>query len=155
MSTSAMISTSAAEEAAPCKTCEICQFSFGSVVHKPISCPNEECGFQSCISCLGKYIFQSSVSARCMKCKVVFEVEYLQKKTNKAFCAKLKAHESKVLLEAERKLLPDTMILVQKENKKKEKLEQAKELMLQIAKLKKERERILIEARGAVLVVIF
>jgi hypothetical protein len=90
-----------------------------------------------------------------MKCKVVFEVEYLQKKTNKAFCAKLKAHESKVLLEAERKLLPDTMILVQKENKKKEKLEQAKELMLQIAKLKKERERILIEARGAVLVVIF
>lgn len=87
--------------------CGICCEKFNKLSHKKIECPS--CEYMTCRSCTQKYILSTHDNPHCMKCKILWNREFID-----SFCTKyfrnteLRRHRENVLFTKEKMLMPQT-----------------------------------------------
>lgn len=86
--------------------CVICANSYNLKKRIKIKC--YLCGEECCKGCVDKYLFKSYTDVHCMFCKKIWNYRFIHEKMNKSFLYKLKQQQSKMLLDKEKYLLPET-----------------------------------------------
>jgi len=105
-----------------------------------VICP--KCSEEACITCYKKTMLSSTENAQCLfpGCRTYFTLEFLIKKFGSDFIWSNKAgnyrrHRENMLLEQQKVLLPDTQIIVERENK-------IKQYDIKMDRLKKEIQKL-------------
>ena len=117
-------------------TCDICCEEFNKSLNKKISCPIGNCDFESCKTCVRKYILSISSDPCCMKCKSQWNQIFVTENLNKSFMdGEYKEHRTKLLTDIEISKIPETMEYVENFSKIKKLEESKKELDIEIKDL--------------------
>jgi hypothetical protein len=87
--------------------CIICTNSYNNLI-KRIKIKCNICGEECCKSCVEEYLFKSYVDVHCMFCKNIWDYRFIYENMNNTFLNKLKYQQSKMLLDREKMLLPET-----------------------------------------------
>jgi len=91
--------------------CSICCEKFNLMEHKKVSC--NYCDLVCCRSCVQQYVTSITTDPHCMKCKNIWNREFIDSACTKVFRNRsLKIHRENVLLEREKCFLPDTQVIV-------------------------------------------
>ena len=94
--------------------CEICCERFNKSNHQSIKCCFADCEYTVCKACTRRYILETTADPHCMKCKKVWDQEFLVNNLNRSFCDKeYKHHRKNLLTEREISKLPETMQLAE------------------------------------------
>ena len=112
--------------------CSICCEKFNKSLNAMVKCPNSECGFDVCKSCVRTYLLGTTNDPHCMNCKVQWSEKFLVDNLNRSFVDNdYKKHRKTLLVDREISRTPDLMHLVEREKeidaKEKELLVVAKE----------------------------
>lgn len=74
------------------------------------------CDFQSCTTCVRRYLLDTDSDPHCMNCKEQWSRDFLDSSFPKTFVNKnLKSHRENILIDREKSLLPATQHLVERE----------------------------------------
>ena len=93
-----------------CKQCMVCCENFFGKTKKKVTCPKDGCNFDVCKECVRTYLLNSPQDPHCMNCRQGWTHEFLVENLNKSFVnGDYKNHKKKLLLEAEKARLPETM----------------------------------------------
>jgi len=108
-------------------TCVVCVEDYGKFVMingkkkktgNRVDCSNEECDFEACTKCVGKYLLESNKDPHCMHCDTHWSNNFMKKTFTKNFMKNdYKKHRENVLFEREQALMPSTTTIVEHENK--------------------------------------
>lgn len=80
-----------------------------------------KCNYSSCTHCTKRYLLESPNEARCMNCKHTWTRDFLVQNFTKIFINKdYRKHREEMLFEREKSFIPNTMIIINKENEIKE-----------------------------------
>ena len=94
--------------------CLVCCENFSGQTKKKIACPKDGCNFDVCKECVRTYLLGSLQDPHCMNCRQGWTHEFLTENLNKCFVnGDYKNHKKKLLLEAEKARLPETMALAE------------------------------------------
>lgn len=96
--------------------CDICCEKYNKSSRASITCIS--CNYLSCKTCVMTYLLGSDNDPHCMNCKIGWNQEFISSNTPKNFYnGKLRDHLSKIFLDKEKALLPETQPILEKENK--------------------------------------
>ena len=91
--------------------CSVCCEKFNKSNHLKVSC--NYCDYESCRSCIQRYLLDSTNDPHCMQCKNLWNREFIDSACTKSFRNKeLKNHRENILFERQKCFLPETQILV-------------------------------------------
>ena len=91
--------------------CSVCCEKFNKSTHLKVSC--NYCDYETCRSCIQRYLLDITNDPHCMQCKNVWNREFIDSACTKSFRNKeLKNHRENILFERQKCLLPDTQIFV-------------------------------------------
>ena len=94
------------------KVCDVCCENFNKTSRKKIECLY--CNFEACKTCCKKYILDSLNDPTCMKCKKLWNDEFLLNSISKTFLKdEYKIHREIVLFDREKSLMPATQEFVE------------------------------------------
>lgn len=117
--------------------CPICCDNFNSSTRSMITCPNAECNFECCKTCVRTYLLGSIQDPHCMNCKHGWDQQFLVENLNKSFVIKdYKEHRQKILLEREISKMPETVDAANRHKKSESNIKKANEIKKQIQGLK-------------------
>jgi hypothetical protein len=87
--------------------CPLCIESFNKSSRKKIEC--KFCNYSACLTCIKRYLLDSTLEATCMNCKVSWDFEYIRTIMPKIFLDKeYKIHRENMLVSLEESLMPET-----------------------------------------------
>ena len=90
--------------------CPICCEKYNQQLRSCISCPNAECSFTACKTCVRTYIMNSTSDPHCMNCRKTWDQDFIVLNLNRSFYENTyKTHRKKLLFEREQSKIPDTM----------------------------------------------
>jgi len=88
-------------------TCSVCCENFSKTTRKKVTCPF--CQFESCKTCLQKYILSISDNPHCMNCKNELDREFIDSSCTVRFRnVEYKTHLENILFEKEKARMPET-----------------------------------------------
>jgi hypothetical protein len=88
-------------------TCSVCCENFSKTTRKKVTCPF--CQFESCKTCLQKYILSISDNPHCMNCKNELDREFIDSSCTVRFRnVEYKTHLENILFEKEKVRMPET-----------------------------------------------
>ena len=88
-------------------TCSVCCENFSKTTRKKVTCPF--CQFESCKTCLQKYILSISDNPHCMNCKNFLDREFIDSSCTVRFRnVEYKTHLENILFEKEKARMPET-----------------------------------------------
>lgn len=88
-------------------TCSVCCENFSKTTRKKVTCPF--CQFESCKTCLQKYILSISDNPHCMSCKNELDREFIDSSCTVRFRnVEYKTHLENILFEKEKARMPET-----------------------------------------------
>ena len=88
-------------------TCSVCCENFNKTTRKKVTCPF--CQFESCKTCLQKYILSISDNPHCMNCKNELDREFIDSSCTVRFRnVEYKTHLENILFEKEKARMPET-----------------------------------------------
>lgn len=93
--------------------CVICTNRYNIKKRKVITC--KLCGEACCKYCIEEYLFRSFTDVHCMFCKKLWDYRFIYENLDKSFLRKLKREQSKLLLDTEKSLLPETQKYIEYE----------------------------------------
>lgn len=116
---------------------EICQICIEPTPpSRKFKCPF--CDFETCKTCVIKYITGSADDANCMNCKRLFDREILVKGTSQTFVnTQFKMHRERILLERETAMMPATQVYVNQELQRRANIELLRQLYVERQNLKR------------------
>lgn len=95
-------------------TCPVCIDDYNKSTRACIECAR--CSYQSCRTCVKKYLMESHLDAHCMNCKHPWDRRFLATVFPSTFLkTSYRNHCADVLFERERSLFPDTMIHIERD----------------------------------------
>ena len=87
--------------------CSVCCNKFNKTINKKVTCPF--CQFESCKTCLQKYILSIFDNPHCMNCKNEIDREFIDSScTNRFRNIDYKTHLENILFEKEKARMPET-----------------------------------------------
>jgi len=87
--------------------CSVCCENFNKTTYKKVTCPF--CQFESCKTCLQKYILSISDNSHCMNCKNELDREFIDSSCTVRFRnVDYKTHLENILFEKEKARMPET-----------------------------------------------
>lgn len=87
--------------------CIICDFKYTAIHRKPIECDN--CNFTCCLKCFKTYISNKETAFKCMSCKNIFDISFLEIHLTKNYMSKnIKNIQEELLFDIENKYLIGT-----------------------------------------------
>ena len=90
--------------------CPICITEYNDSTRSPVRCPDPECEYTVCRSCLKYYITQNNFDPKCMECSKVYPRTYLQSSMPQTWLAKdFKNSRKTTLVERQKAMIPETM----------------------------------------------
>ena len=127
--------------------CECCADTFTMELRKRIQCPNSNCGYTACKTCVRTYLLSTTEAPHCMNCKVAWNQRFLVKHLNASFMNNdYKKHRKGLLTERQISMLPETMPALEEYHRQQEHFtkldentERIRELRKQIRELQVER----------------
>lgn len=130
--------------------CPICCEKYNQQLRSCVSCPNAECSFTACKTCVRTYIMNSTSDPHCMNCRKTWDQDFIVLNLNRSFYENTyKTHRKKLLFEREQSKIPDTMNdvarIAEAEEKEKGKIaldHQIFELRNQIMELNRQKQAI-------------
>ena len=100
-------------------SCNICADKYTKVMRMPIICEN--CNFECCLKCFKTYISKKETALKCMKCKNIFEHEFLEKYLAKTYMSKtIRSLEEELIFDKESEYLIGTQRELDLKKKNKE-----------------------------------
>ena len=128
-------------------SCFVCCEKFNKSTRSEIICPNEQCNFSACKSCVRQYLL-SQKESHCMSCKQGWNDRFIISQTNKTFFDNdFMKSRKQFLLDTEISKIPQSMEaaenykLVKEEEKKVSELnEKIKDITMELTKLKVTRQ---------------
>ena len=130
--------------------CPVCCESYNQQLRACISCPNGECSFTACKTCIRTYIMNSTSDPHCMSCRKTWDQDFIILNLNRSFYENTyKLHRKNLLFDREQSKIPDTMNDVARIHQADEKAkgkkildQQIKELQQQIFQLNRKKQEI-------------
>lgn len=96
-------------------TCSICCDNYNKSLKSKIICPNTECNFESCKTCIRTYLLSTTNDPHCMNCKIQWSSKFIVDNLNRSYIDNdYKNHRKKLLLEKEISRTVELMNLVQR-----------------------------------------
>jgi len=96
--------------------CSICCEKFNKSLNAMVKCPNSECEFDVCKSCVRTYLLGTTNDPHCMNCKIQWSEKFLVDNLNRSFVDNdYKKHRKILLVDREISRTPDLMPLVERE----------------------------------------
>ena len=96
--------------------CPICIMKINKTTRAPTVCPDPQCGYMCCRTCLQEYIITQRHDPKCMNCSKAFSRMFLQTIMPVSWIKTTFIRERQsILLERERSMIPDTMPWVEAE----------------------------------------
>lgn len=87
--------------------CPVCCNKFSKQLRKSVKCAY--CNFEACRVCTSRYLLDKCVEPACMNCKRNWSVDFLQQSFTKTWVlTDWRAHTTKMLIEREKSMLPQT-----------------------------------------------
>lgn len=118
-------------------SCPICCDKFTEYQRKDVEC--QYCKYKACVKCIKQYVLSNYQDANCMNCHMQWNKEFLDNHLSKSFMTnEYKKHRENVLVEREKSLLPATVVLVEREKRRRANNKLIDELMEQREKLYKQ-----------------
>jgi len=106
--------------------CNICCEPYNRSTNKQIICYFDDCKYESCKSCVRRYLLETKLDPHCMKCNRGWNHEFIVLKLNRSYVLNdYRKHRKELLLDIEISKLPMTMgaaskvKLINEEQKKK------------------------------------
>ena len=130
--------------------CPVCCEKYNQQLRTCISCPNAECSFSACKTCIRTYIMNSTSDPHCMNCRKTWDQDFIVLNLNRSFYENTyKIHRKNLLFEREQSKIPDTMNdvarIAEADEKSKEKIvldSQINELRRQIIEINRQKQAI-------------
>lgn len=123
--------------------CDCCCDTFNKTIRSKIECPNPECSYAACKSCVRHYLLSTAKSAHCMNCKVAWNQRFIVDKLNNSFVNKeYKEHRQKLLLERQLSMLPESMPALARIEQEEEYRQKYNEISDLISQLKKKQRQL-------------
>ena len=98
--------------------CDICCESYNNSTHSRVICEYVDCQYNACKSCVRIYLIGTTQDPNCMKCKKIWNEQFMVQNLNKSFCYKqYKQFRKNLLLDREISKLPETMIFAEQQKK--------------------------------------
>jgi hypothetical protein len=118
--------------------CQICCDNFNSSTRATVTCPNADCNFECCKTCVRTYLLGSIKDPHCMHCNHGWDQQFLVENLNKNFMIKdYKEHRQKILLERELSKMPETVDAASRHKKSEINIKKSDEIKQQIRDLKR------------------
>jgi len=96
--------------------CPVCIMKLNKTTRAPVTCPDPQCGWTCCRSCLQEYIVTHRHDPKCMSCSKAFSRMHLQTIMPATWIKGQYIKErASILLEREKSMIPDTMPWVEAE----------------------------------------
>ena len=90
--------------------CPICCEKYNQQLRSCVLCPNADCTFTACKTCVRTYIMNSTSDPHCMNCRKTWDQDFIVLNLNRSFYENTyKTHRKKLLFEREQSKIPDTM----------------------------------------------
>ena len=130
--------------------CPVCCEKYNQQLRACVSCPNGECTFSACKTCIRTYIMNSTSDPHCMSCRKTWDQDFIIINLNRSFYENTyKTHRKNLLFDREQSKIPDTMNDVARIHEADEKAKgkkvldrQIKELQQQIFQLNRQKQEI-------------
>ena len=65
--------------------CQICCEKYNQQLRSCVSCPNAECSFTACKTCVRTYIMNSTSDPHCMNCRKTWDQDFIVLNLNRSF----------------------------------------------------------------------
>ena len=119
--------------------CSICIEPFTKSTRKKVTCNNQECRCEVCVSCIKTYMKSTINDPHCMKCKFGWTYEFLGSFLTKTYlCGEYKKNRESVLVDREINLLPQSQEAAERQNKDNALCEESQKLRKQRKQMKVE-----------------
>ncbi len=114
--------------------CSVCCEKYNLQLKTKVTCPNYECNFSCCKSCIRTYIMNSTSDPHCMSCRKPWDQDFIILNLNRNFYEETyKPHRKEILFQREQSKIPDTMndvsLYLQAREKEKEIKKMAEEML--------------------------
>ena len=117
--------------------CQICAEKFNKTTRRKIPCLS--CNLEYCLKCLKQYMKSSEKELDCMSCGVKIPIFYIKDYTPKTFYRNsVRIHNTDILFNVEKSMLPNTIHLVEIEREKERLYEENDKIIKKICSLKRE-----------------
>lgn len=99
-------------------SCNICCEYYNKSTRAVVKCCFGDCNFESCKSCVRKYLLTNTNDPHCMNCKKSWSQDFLTMNLNRSFVSQeYKEKKMDMLLEKEMSKMPQTMEAAEREKK--------------------------------------
>ena len=130
--------------------CQICCEKYNNSLRKCVTCPNSECNYSACKTCVRTYIMNSTSDPHCMNCRKPWQQDFIILNLNRNFYNDTyKPQRRKILFEREQSKIPDTMndvgLYLQAKEKEKDKIvidREIRQLQLRINELNRDKNNL-------------
>jgi hypothetical protein len=107
--------------------CGVCLNAYSGTLRKRIACPY--CSESACIQCMKVYVLDNASNPKCMHCHRLFTNEFVDTTFTKLFRrGDLRKRKVINLLDLEKSLIPETMPLIEEQNRERQRKLQAHKL---------------------------
>ena len=120
-------------------TCNICAEKFNKSTNSKVICPWSDCKFESCKSCVRRYLIETTNDPCCMNCRKPLDDNFLVENLNRSYIEKdYKRARKDILLDTELAKLQETMPLAERQKQINKEFDAAQVYSKQINELNKQ-----------------